>query len=110
MAKKKSDTTETGFKPWAIFRSGGLQYKVSTGDRVRIGKLAGEVGDKVELSDVLASSAKEGELGSSKAVKAVITAQKKGPKVVIYKKKRRKGYHNKTGHRQEYTELEISSV
>ena len=108
MAKKDSEKAK--FQPWAIFKSGGHQYKVCAGERIRIGKIPGNVGDKVTLSEVILSSASEGELAESKAVKAVITAQGKGPKVVIYKKRRRKGYHNKTGHRQDYTEVEINSV
>ncbi len=100
---------------YAIIRTGGKQYQVAAGARLRVEKLAGEVGDTVELSDVLLVA--EGDnvkIGQPSVAGAKVTArileQGKGKKVLIFKKKRRKGYQLKKGHRQLYTALEIKDI
>ncbi len=100
---------------FAVIRSGGKQYRVNQGDSVRVEKLEGEVGSEITLSDVLMV----GEEGNVKigaptvdgaSVSGTITAQDRGPKITIFKMKRRKGYRRKQGHRQDYTEIRVDSI
>lgn len=96
---------------FAIVRTGGKQYRVAAGDKITVEKLAGEVGDTVELSDVLLA----GEGSDLKATKglsvaAEIVAQGRGEKVIIFKKKRRHNYRRRNGHRQSLTLLKIVSI
>jgi large subunit ribosomal protein L21 len=100
---------------YAIIKTGGKQYRVSEGQTLRVEKLIGEPGAAVSLDEVLLV-AREGQatigtpLVSGASVKATITGQAKAKKVLIFKKKRRKGYHKKQGHRQFYTELKITGI
>lgn len=100
---------------YAIVRTGGKQYQVAPGERLRVEKLAGEVGDTVELSDVLlVADGTEVKVGRPLVDGARITAriveQDKAKKVLVFKKKRRKGYRLKRGHRQPFTSLEIKEI
>ncbi|MCD6388631.1 MAG: 50S ribosomal protein L21 [Desulfobulbaceae bacterium] len=100
---------------YAIIRTGGKQYQVVAGERLRVEKLNGEVGDSVELSDVLMIADGENvRIGQPVIDGAKVTAriveQGKEKKVIIFKKKRRKGYRLKKGHRQLYTALEIKEI
>ena len=99
---------------YAIIRTGGKQYRVSEGDTIRVEKLPGEVGGKVELSDVLMLGGEKSLVGKplvpGARVDAEITAQDRAKKIVVFKFKRRKGYRRKTGHRQPYTELKITGI
>lgn len=99
----------------AIVRTGGKQYRIETGVTVRVEKLAGEVGSKIELADVLlvgrGADAKVGTPNVAGAkVLGTITAQGKHPKVIVYKFRRRKNYRRKRGHRQQYTEIKIDNI
>lgn len=100
---------------YAIVRTGGKQYQVTSGDQVRVEKLEGSVGDSIDLNDVLmvvdGEEVKVGQpiLDSAK-VTATIAEQGRGKKVIIFKKKRRKGYRLKKGHRQSYTALKIEDI
>jgi large subunit ribosomal protein L21 len=100
---------------YAVIRTGGKQARVAPGDRVRVEKLEGAVGDPVELSEVLLVG-NEGEprigtplLADAKVV-GTITAQGRGPKITVFKMKRRKGYRRKRGHRQAYTEVRVEKI
>lgn len=100
---------------YAVIATGGKQYKVSEGDIVRVEKLAGEVGSKVEISDVLLvgdeGSTKIGTPTVDKAkVSGEIVEQGKDKKILVFKKKRRKGYKKLQGHRQQYTALKIEKI
>jgi large subunit ribosomal protein L21 len=100
---------------YAIIRTGGKQYQVSAGSRVRVEKITGNVGDTIELKDVLAVfDGDNSKIGQPTVEGAVVTAriveQDKAKKVLVFKKKRRKGYRVKRGHRQMYTALEISGI
>ncbi|MBI5570039.1 MAG: 50S ribosomal protein L21 [Desulfomonile tiedjei] len=97
---------------YAIVQTGGKQYKVQTGDQVKVEKLTGEPGTAIELDRVLAVSTTEGiNVGrpfiENAKVKAIIVRTARDRKIVVFKKKRRKGYHKKQGHRQWYTLLKI---
>jgi len=102
---------------FAVIQTGGKQYRVSQGDRLRVEKLVGDVGATVVFDKVLlVAGAPETEvkvgtpLVSGATVQAEIVSQVRGPKIIIYKFRRRKNYRRKTGHRQLYTELKITNV
>ena len=114
---KKSPKVEEApvYSGYAIIRTGGKQYQVSAGTLVRVEKISGNVGDTVELKEVLAviddDNAKIGQPTVEGAVvTATIVEQDKAKKVLVFKKKRRKGYRVKTGHRQMFTALKISDI
>jgi large subunit ribosomal protein L21 len=100
---------------YAIVRTGGKQYQVEAGDTLRVEKLLGEVGDTVELADVLlvvdGETVKIGQpvVDGAKVV-AKIVEQGRHKKVIVFKKKRRQGYQVKKGHRQMYTALTIETI
>jgi len=100
---------------YAIVRTGGKQYQVACGDQLRVEKLAGNVGDSIDLNDVLMIV--DGEnvtVGQPVLENAKVTAkiaeQGKSKKVIVFKKKRRKGYRLRRGHRQMYTSLKIEAI
>lgn len=100
---------------YAIIRTGGKQYQVAPGERVRVEKLAGDVGETVELADVLlVADGGDVKIGQPVIQGAKVTAQiveqGKAKKVLVFKKKRRKGYKVKRGHRQLFTALEIKEI
>ena len=100
---------------YAIIRTGGKQYHVAAGDTLRVEKLQGEVGDTVEISDVLlVADGEDVKIGQpvvdGAKVVAKIAEQGKDKKVIVFKKKRRKGYKVKRGHRQPYTALTIEEI
>ncbi len=101
---------------YAIIKTGGKQYRVSEGQTLRVEKLDGEQGDTVRLDHVLLVGGGEGEtrigrpLVEGAAVDAQIVRQGRGKKIIVFKKKRRKGYHKKQGHRQAFTELKITGI
>lgn len=100
---------------YAVIKTGGKQYRVAQGDRLRVEKLAGNVGDTVTLGEVLLVGEGEGVkvgaplVGGAK-VQAKIVAQDRGKKIIIFKFRRRKNYRRKTGHRQPFTALEITGI
>jgi large subunit ribosomal protein L21 len=100
---------------YAIIQTGGKQYKVSPGDQLKIEKIKGEPGDQVELDQILALIAPDDvQLGTpvleNAAVRATLVKTARDRKVIVYKKKRRHGYHKKQGHRQWYSLLKIDSI
>jgi large subunit ribosomal protein L21 len=100
---------------YAIVRTGGKQYQVAAGDTLRVEKLKGEVGDTVELSDVLLLADGDNvQIGTpvvdGAKVVAKIAEQGKAKKVLVFKKKKRKGYRVLRGHRQYFTALTIEEI
>jgi large subunit ribosomal protein L21 len=100
---------------YAVIKTGGKQYRVAQGDRLRVEKLAGNVGDTVSLGEVLLVGEGDGvkvgaPLVSGAKVEAKIVAQDRGKKIIIFKFRRRKNYRRKTGHRQPFTALEITGI
>ena len=96
---------------FAIVRTGGKQYRVAAGDKITVEKLAGSVGDKVELGDVLlAGDGSELQSTAGLTVAAEIVAQGKGEKIIVFKKQRRTNYRRKKGHRQLITVLKITDI
>ena len=92
---------------FAVLRTGGKQYKVNSGDVLSVEKLEGNVGDKIELTDVLMAG---GKIGGSFKVFAEIVKQFRDEKVIIFKKRRRHNYRRKKGHRQYLTEIKITDI
>jgi large subunit ribosomal protein L21 len=100
---------------YAVFRTGGKQYRASQGDRLRVERLSAEVGDSVEFDEILlvgeGSDIKVGApLVKGGKVSAKVTAQGRAKKIEVVKFKRRKNYKRQHGHRQHYTEVEITSI
>ena len=99
---------------YAIIATGGKQYKVSEGDKIRVEKLGSDVGEKVVFDQVLLVGGSDVKVGAptvdGASVEAEVVANAKAKKVIVYKYKRKTGYHNKNGHRQQYTEVEIKKI
>ena len=100
---------------YAIVRTGGKQYRVKAGDRIRVDLLDQSQGDEFDMKEVLFVGAKSFHVGEptlSKAkVKVLVTKQDwKAKKILVFKKKRRKGYRKTQGHRQLFTELFVKSI
>ncbi|MBD5451267.1 MAG: 50S ribosomal protein L21 [Lachnospiraceae bacterium] len=98
---------------YAIIATGGKQYKVSEGDVIKVEKLDAEVGNTVTFDEVIAvsnDSLKVGEDVKSASVSATVMEQGRGKKVIVYKYKRKTGYHKKNGHRQAYTQVKIDKI
>jgi large subunit ribosomal protein L21 len=100
---------------YAIVQTGGKQYKVEPGDYIKVEKLGGETGDQVDLDRVMAVSTSDGiDVGApfieDARVRATILRTARHRKIVVFKKKRRKAYKKKQGHRQWYTLLRIEDI
>jgi large subunit ribosomal protein L21 len=99
---------------YAIIRTGGKQYTVKPGDILRVEKLDGELGAELKLTDILCVGGDKTFVGAPTVDRAIVTVvvtnQQRGPKLVIFKKKRRQGYRRMGGHRQHYTELFIKAI
>jgi large subunit ribosomal protein L21 len=100
---------------YAVIRTGGKQYRVAPGDVLRIERLDGEVGAKVEFPEVLLT-ATDGAIRVGRplvdgvCVRAEIVAQGRDRKVLIFKKKRRKNYRRRRGHRQSITTVRVTEI
>jgi large subunit ribosomal protein L21 len=100
---------------YAVIRTGGKQYRVSPGDLLRIERLEGDVGSAVEFAEVLLASADDAvrigtPLVSGARVRGTIVAQGRDRKILIFKKKRRKNYRRRRGHRQSITTVRVTEI
>lgn len=100
---------------FAVIATGGKQYLVAKGEKIQIEKLEGKAGDKITFDQVLATiSDKDYVLGkptvSGAAVEAKIVKQGRGKKIEVLKYKPKSKYRRKIGHRQAYTEVEITKI
>ena len=100
---------------YAVIQTGGKQYKVVAGEKIKVEQIVADVGQEITLDQVLAvGSGADLTVGSplvaGAVVKATVVAQGKHDKVHIFKMRRRKHYRKSQGHRQTYTELEIGAV
>jgi large subunit ribosomal protein L21 len=100
---------------YAVIKTGGKQYKVSAGEKLKVESIVAEVGSQIVLDQVLLVA--DGEkvtagtpLVSGAAVKATVVAHGRGEKIEIFKMRRRKHYRKTQGHRQNYTEIEINGI
>jgi large subunit ribosomal protein L21 len=109
------DREGTDMEAYAVVQTGGKQYLVQAKDTLKVEKLAAAPGDKVELANVLALSdgktltVGQPELSGAK-VTATVVEQTLGDKLINFKRKRRKGYHRKIGHRQDLTVLKVETI
>ncbi|WP_375358829.1 50S ribosomal protein L21 [Candidatus Tisiphia endosymbiont of Neophilaenus lineatus] len=101
---------------FAIVKSGGKQYKVGKNSVIKVEKIDGERGAKIQFDQILmiGEDSKPSFIGTPMVKGALVTAeitnQLKDSKVIVFKKKRRQNYRRKTGHRQELTELKILDI
>ena len=98
---------------YAIIATGGKQYKVAEGDCLKVEKLGLEAGETVTFDDVLAISDNGLKVGGDVAnasVTATVVENGKAKKVIVYKYKRKTGYHKKQGHRKQYTKVKIEKI
>ena len=98
---------------YAIIATGGKQYKVSEGDVIKVEKLDAQAGDSVTFDQVLAVSddnLKVGDDVANASVSATVVENGRGKKVIVYRYKRKSGYHKKNGHRQAYTQVKIDKI
>jgi len=114
-AAREQWANERSYAMYAVIKTGGKQYKVSPGEKLKVEQLPTEVGAEVVLDQVLMVG--EGEsvrLGqptvAGATVKATVVSHGRGDKVTIFKMRRRKHYQKHQGHRQNYTELKIDSI
>ena len=100
---------------YAVIKSGGKQYRVAPGQTIRLEKMAGEPGSRVQLGDVLLVE-NDGTLQSgtpllaNAKVEATVLEHDRAKKVIVFKKKRKKQYRRTRGHRQSYTAVRIESI
>lgn len=100
---------------YAVVTTGGKQIKVAKGDQVRVEKIEAPVGDRIELGNVRLIAKEDGivvdpkKLAGAKVV-CEVTEQDKAKKILVYKKKRRKGFQRTKGHRQPYTQLKVTDI
>jgi large subunit ribosomal protein L21 len=100
---------------YAVIQTGGKQYRVAQGDLITIEKLAGATGAQVEIASVLMiADGNQVTVGQPQLAQArvvgTIVRQERGPKILIYKHKRRKGYQKRQGHRQSQTLLRVNAI
>lgn len=98
---------------YAIIATGGKQYKVSEGDVIRVEKIEAEKDAEITFDQVLAvggDALKVGDDVKGASVKATVLEQGKADKVVVYRYKRKSGYHKKSGHRQLFTSVRIDKI
>jgi large subunit ribosomal protein L21 len=103
---------------YAVIKTGGKQYRVAPGDKLRVEKLPGNVGDTVTFGEVLLVAGDAGgesvKLGkpliAGAKVEAKVIAQDRAKKIIVFKFRRRKNYRRKAGHRQPFTALEITGI
>lgn len=100
---------------YAVFRTGGKQFRAEPGERVRIPTLDVEPGETVEFDEVLlAGDGDDVSVGTpvveGALVRAEVLRHGRGRKIIVFKRKRRKGYRRKQGHRQKFTEIRVDEV
>ena len=99
---------------FAVIKTGGKQYRVAADDKLKVEKVAGEPGEIIQFSDVLVVGGEAVTLGnptvSGASVAAEVLDQGRGPKVIAFKKRRRKNSRRKRGHRQEFTLVRITEI
>ena len=99
---------------YAIIATGGKQYKVSEGDVIKVEKLDAKVGESFTIDQVLIVNNGEVKVGdptvAGASVEASVVSEGRGKKVIVYRYKRKSGYHKKNGHRQSYTEVKIEKI
>jgi len=95
---------------YAVIRTGGKQFVVEKGSKIRIPSVDAEAGKSIELDALLTAGDGANAEGAAAKVSATVVDHGRGAKIVVFKKKRRKHYKRKQGHRQGYTTITIDSI
>jgi large subunit ribosomal protein L21 len=100
---------------YAVIKSGGKQYRVAPGQTIRLEKVAGELGAKIELGEVLlVENDGNVQIGSplvaNAKIQATVVENDRAKKILVFKKKRKKQYRRTQGHRQDYTAVRIDNI
>lgn len=99
---------------FAVFKTGGKQYRAAADDVLEVAKIEGEPGDIVEFGEVLVVGGDNVTLGTPSVAGAIVAAevleQGRGPKIIAFKKRRRKNSRRKRGHRQEFTRIRVTEI
>ena len=100
---------------YAVIKSGGKQYRVTPGQTIRLEKVAGEVGSKVKLSEVLlvdndGNISVGAPLVANASIEATVVEHDRSKKILVFKKKRKKQYRRTRGHRQDFTAVRIDKI
>lgn len=99
---------------YAVIRTGGKQYRVAKNDVIKIERLPGEPGQSIEFDDVLAIGGEQTIIGTPKVegakVMGLLLDRTRAPKIIVFKKKRRKNYRRKKGHRQNISVVRITDI
>ena len=94
---------------YAIIKTGGKQFAVEDGQKLRVPTIKGKAGSKIDVEALVIGAGKDAKIGAG-TVKATVVGHGRGEKVIVFKKKRRKQYKRKQGHRQGYTEIKIDKI
>jgi large subunit ribosomal protein L21 len=99
---------------YAVIKTGGKQYRVATNDVISVERLEGEPGGTIEFGEVLLVGGESPQVGAPTVagakVMATVLEQGKGPKIIVFKKRRRKNFRRRTGHRQLQTVVRIADI
>ena len=104
--KRQGDIT---LMSYAIIRTGGKQFAVEDGQVLRVPSIDKKAGEELEIESLLTGEGADAKIGAA-IIKATVVGHGRGDKVIVFKKKRRKQYKRKQGHRQDYTEIKIGSI
>ena len=94
---------------YAVIKTGGKQYKVTVGEKLKVEQIPAELDSQIELEVLMIADGDKLKLGEE-AAKAKVVAHGRGEKIRIFKMRRRKHYQNRQGHRQNFTQIEILSI
>src|SRR5688572_30366757 len=95
---------------YAIIKTGGKQFAVEGGQTVRVPTIEGKEGSKVEIEALVVGGGKDAKVGGDAKIKATVVGHGRDEKIIVFKKKRRKQYKRKQGHRQGYTDIKIEKI
>jgi len=103
------DRSEQEEMSYAIIRTGGKQFPVESGQTLRVPRIGEKEGKKVDVEALVVGSGTDAKIGAA-TIKATIVGHGKADKIIVFKKKRRKQYKRKQGHRQGFTEIKIDKI
>ena len=95
---------------YAIIKTGGKQFAVEGGETLRVPTINEKAGGKIAIDALLIGEGKDAKIGGGATINATVVAHGKADKIIVFKKKRRKQYKRKQGHRQGFTEITIEKI
>jgi large subunit ribosomal protein L21 len=95
---------------YAIIKTGGKQFAVEGGETLRVPSIDQKEGSKIDITALLVGEGADAKIGGDATVKATVVGHGRADKIIVFKKKRRKQYKRKQGHRQNYTEIKIEKL